>query len=101
MTQRDRHPDAMRAELEALIARLKADLPLSLPPRGLSRERACKYIGGISPTKFDELVRQGQMPQPKRIGSRKLWDRDALDLAFNALPEDGPSHDDNPWDVAA
>ena len=30
------------------------------------------YVG-VSPGKFDELVRDGRMPPPKRIG-RKVWD---------------------------
>lgn len=75
----------------------KADaLPLSLPPRGLDRVRAAQYVG-VSVTKFDELVADGRMPAPKRIDSRKVWDKIALDSAFDALPE----HDDqrpNEWD---
>ena len=61
-----------------MMARRHQDLPLSLPPRGLSREVASCYIG-ISVTKFDQLVQEGRMPVPKRIDGRKLWDRDALD----------------------
>jgi predicted DNA-binding transcriptional regulator AlpA len=64
-------------------------LPPSLPPRGLSREAAAQYIG-ISPVKFDEMVGDGRMPKPKRIDARKVWDRHALDLAFDALGE-GPA----------
>lgn len=76
-------------------------LPLSLPPRGLSREVAAQYIG-VSAGKFDEMVSDGRMPQPKRIDARKLWDRDALDRAFWALPEDGAGEGAavNPWDDA-
>jgi hypothetical protein len=29
---------------------------------------------GVSPGKFDELVRDGRMPPPKRIDGRKVWD---------------------------
>lgn len=83
-----------------MMARRIQDLPLSLPPRGLSREVASRYIG-ISVTKFDQLVQEGRMPAPKRIDGRKLWDRDALDGAFWALPDDGPDRSDNPWDAAA
>ena len=70
-------------------------LPLSLPPRGLRRTQAAAYIG-VSPTKFDEMVLQGTMPQPKEIGTRRLWDRQAIDEAFEALPDKG---EDNPWNV--
>jgi hypothetical protein len=62
-------------------------LPSSLPPRGLSRVVAAAYIG-VSVSFFDILVADGRMPQPKRINSRKLWDRLALDAAFEALPDD-------------
>jgi predicted DNA-binding transcriptional regulator AlpA len=72
-------------------------LPI-LPPtaRGLSRVEAARYIG-ISPVKFDELVKAGQMPAPKRIGARRVWDVRALDLAFDALPGDNAG-EVNPWD---
>ena len=58
-----------------------------LPRRGLSRDEAAMYIG-VSAGKFDELVANGRMPQPLRIGARKVWDLRALDLCFDALPRD-------------
>lgn len=61
-------------------------LPASLAPRGLSRVQAAEYIG-IGATKFDELVSQGRMPKPKRIGGRTIWDRVKLDEAFAALDD--------------
>lgn len=66
-------------------------------PRGLSREAAADYIG-ISTSKFDALVNDGRMPQPKRIDRRKIWDRLAVDRAFNELP--GPD-EENPWDTVS
>lgn len=57
-------------------------------PRGLSREEAARYIG-VGATKFDEMVRDGRMPKPKRMDGRTVWDRMALDLAFTDIPEDG------------
>lgn len=74
-------------------------LPPSLPPRGLCREAAASYIG-VSPTKFDELVDDGRMPQPKRIDTRKVWDRSSLDAFFDLLPG-GDGYDTNPWDGVA
>jgi len=62
-------------------------LPTNLPPRGLSRVQASAYVG-VSPTLFDELVKDGRMPSPVRINSRVLWDRLQLDEAFAALPHD-------------
>jgi predicted DNA-binding transcriptional regulator AlpA len=61
----------------------------------LSRAESAAYIG-ISPTKFDELIRGGRMPRPKRIDGRTVWDRKALDEAFDNLPEDV---EPNPWDM--
>jgi predicted DNA-binding transcriptional regulator AlpA len=74
-------------------------LPLSLPPRGLSREQAAAYVG-ISPSLFDMLVKDSRMPEPKRINSRVVWDRLKLDTAFEALADtnDGSINDD--WKVA-
>lgn len=62
--------------------------PKTFPPRGLSREEAAWYIG-VGVTLFDEMVADRRMPRPKRINSRIVWDRLALDAAFNDLPEDG------------
>lgn len=63
-------------------------------PRGLSRKDSARYVG-ISPTLFDQLVKDGRMPNPKRINSRTLWDRKELDFAFEELPG-APIV--NPWD---
>lgn len=70
-----------------MAAARRADiLPLSLPPRGLSRTEAAAYIG-VSPTLFDEMVQDGRMPRPKRVNARTVWDRRRIDLAFDALDE--------------
>src|SRR5262245_26937186 len=78
-----------RGTREAAVSTLRADA-IAYPPRGLSREEAARYVG-VGPTKFDEMVADRLLPGPKRIGTRIIWDRVALDLAFNALPgeEDG------------
>ena len=57
------------------------------------------YIG-VSASKFDELVRDGRMPGPKRIDGRKLWDVHALDLAFDSLPDDNDQGHRNSFDDA-
>lgn len=67
------------------------------PRRGLHREEAAIYVG-VSPSKFDELVKDRRMPKPKNIDARKVWDMRALDLAFDELPGEG---DANEWDVAS
>lgn len=63
----------------------KAD-PFAYPPRGLNREEAARYIG-VGTTKFDELVKDGRMPQGKRVDGRVIWDRYKLDACFADLPE--------------
>jgi hypothetical protein len=35
------------------------------------------------------------MPAPVKIDARKIWDNRSLDLAFDALPREGPT---NSWD---
>ncbi len=71
-------------------------LPPSLPPRGLSRERAAAYIG-ISASMFDEMVKDGRMPRPKKLNSRTVWDRLALDRAFDRLPGGDDEDDGGVW----
>jgi len=63
--------------------------------RGLNRVEAAGYVG-LSPTGFDRLVREKQMPRPKHVGGRRIWDLRALDVAFDAL--DARDSDANPWD---
>lgn len=69
----------------------RSRLPPSLPPRGLSREQAAEYVG-VSPGLFDQMVRDGRMPQAFQFNSRRVWDRVALDAVFappGAANEDG------------
>lgn len=79
---------------EARAARRARALPPSLAPRGLSRCQAAAYVG-ISPTKFDQMVKDGRMPKAKRIDGRTVWDRVALDSAFDDLPSELEA---NEWD---
>lgn len=74
-------------------------LPASLPPRGLSRAEAAAYIG-IGTTTFDRLVGDGIMPKAIRIYDRVLWDRHALDVAFDTLSDLWAAAGD-PWKDAA
>lgn len=80
------------------LNRRKPELPKSLPPKGLSRVHASQYLN-VSPGKFDQMVADGRMPRPKVIDSRRVWDREAIDLAFEALPEAGAGPEVNPWDL--
>ena len=55
---------------------------------GLSRVEAAEYIG-VSPALFDAMVKDGRMPLPKLINSRKVWPRVKLEKSFAELPDDG------------
>lgn len=74
--------------------RRHAQLPVNLPPRGLSRYEAAAYVG-VSVPLYDEMVNDGRMPVPKMINSRLVWDRLKVDAAFGALPDRGGEAD--PW----
>lgn len=65
----------------------KADLPFV--PRGLSREQAAIYVG-VGVSKWDEMVKDGRMPRPRKVDARLIWDRVEVDLAFADLPVDAP-----------
>jgi predicted DNA-binding transcriptional regulator AlpA len=53
----------------------------------------------ISPSLFDQMVADGRMPKPKRLNSRNVWDRLALDAAFTAIPDETPR--DDVWGMVA
>jgi hypothetical protein len=59
-------------------------------PRGLRREAAADWVG-MSPTKFDELVKAGLMPNGKKVRGCRVWDRYLLDIAFENLPDEDES----------
>jgi hypothetical protein len=70
--------------------------PLPLPaPRGLNRKQSAAYVG-VGTSKFDEMVKDGRMPPAVSVDARRIWDRCALDRAFDALVNgDGR---DSSWD---
>ncbi|MGY2053254.1 helix-turn-helix transcriptional regulator [Methylobacterium sp. JK268] len=65
------------------------------PRRGLRREEAARYVG-VSPSKFDEMARDGLVPRGKKVGGCVLWDLRRLDVALDALL--GEDEASNPWD---
>jgi predicted DNA-binding transcriptional regulator AlpA len=73
----------------------------TIAPRGLRREDAARYVG-VSPSMFDRMVAAGQMPPPRTVASCRIWDRQALDSAFDDLPTAGePQAAQNPFDNLA
>ncbi|MCE2945149.1 MAG: hypothetical protein LW828_10605, partial [Xanthomonadaceae bacterium] len=49
-------------------------------------------------TLFDQMVSDGRMPQPKQVNSIRVWDRLAIDAAFESLPSPTKS-EANEWDA--
>jgi hypothetical protein len=70
-----------------------------IPRRGLSRVEGAAYLG-ISPSKFDEMRKDGRIGPAKLIDERKVWDVRALDDAFDALPDESGNHDSGLWAAA-
>ena len=56
--------------------------------RGFNRSEAAEYIG-VGTTKFDNLVNQRRMPQPRQIDTHTVWDVCELDEYFDQLPQRG------------
>jgi predicted DNA-binding transcriptional regulator AlpA len=75
-------------------------LPGTLAPRLIKREAAAAYIS-VSPTTFDQMVKDGLMPVPKRLTGRRLaWDVRELDASVDQLPVEAGagSEVDETWD---
>jgi predicted DNA-binding transcriptional regulator AlpA len=73
-------------------------LPFNLPPRLILREAAAAYVS-VSPAMFDELVKSGRMPKPRRITYRRVgWVVRELDAAVDLLPTVGGDTEDTSWD---
>jgi predicted DNA-binding transcriptional regulator AlpA len=71
--------------------------------RGRSREQAAAYIG-VGETKFDQMVSDGRMPQPRVIDGRVVWCVYEIDDFFDRLPRRGetaanmkPKIHNDPW----
>ena len=69
-----------------------------IPRRGLSRVEAAMYLG-VSPSKFDEMRKDGRVGPAKLIDGRKVFDVRMLDEIFDALPEENYEAAED-WTVA-
>ena len=61
--------------------------PYGYPPRALDLAAAARYLG-LTPTAFSAMVRVGQLPSARQLGVTAVWDRMALDAAFEAASAD-------------
>lgn len=79
--------------------RFARDSRPAVPPGALKREDAARYVG-VGATTFDELVRRGEMPFPRRYRScnRIVWLTRELDQALEDLPSDDPKPKHQPAD---
>jgi excisionase family DNA binding protein len=59
---------------------------LSYPPRAMRADRAASYLD-ISKSMFLQWVAEGKMPRGVRIGGVRVWDRQEIDEAFEALKQ--------------
>jgi len=78
-------------------------LPLSLPPRLVSRKVAAAYLS-ISEALFNKMVQAGKMPRPKRLTEGRLaWDVREIDWVIDqmALDSDASCADQTWSDVDA
>ena len=69
---------------------------VDLRPRRLLRRDDAAFYVGVSPTKFDQWVKDGRMPKPYRVDGCVLYDIHKLDLACDAFGEDDAA--DHAWD---
>ena len=74
---------------------LQMNTPRVYPSRGCSREQAAAHIG-VGVTKFDEMVADGRMPQPRVIDGRVVWCVYELDDYFDRLPRRGDQTQTSP-----
>jgi hypothetical protein len=59
---------------------------VAYPPRAMKAERAAAHLD-MSRSKFLELVEAQRLPRPKIIDGIRVWDRLALDAAFDEFPD--------------
>jgi predicted DNA-binding transcriptional regulator AlpA len=64
----------------------RAERAHSQPRRGLRREEAAIYLG-LSPSMFDEMVKAGELPTPRKFRTASVWDMRLLDSQFDAPQE--------------
>ncbi|MBI0432976.1 hypothetical protein [Roseomonas sp. KE0001] len=74
-------------------------LPPGILPFLVAREAAAALVG-VSTTKFDEMVLDGRMPEPRTIDKRVLWNTEEIRSAVNLLPRRGGKGKDggSSWD---
>lgn len=70
---------------------------VSIPRFALKRDEAAASLA-ISPSLFDTWVKEGKMPQPRKIGGVVLWDAEAVRDAWIRLRDGELEDEENPFD---
>ncbi len=60
---------------------------LHTPPLNLNRDEAAAYVN-VGRTLFQEMVSDGRMPKPFKIGRRSLWYRPHVEAAVASMIAD-------------
>ncbi|TFV41368.1 XRE family transcriptional regulator [Bradyrhizobium niftali] len=68
----------------------------SAPRFAMRRDEAAASVA-VSPSKFDEWVKDGRMPKGRKIDGVVLWDVGQVREAWEAL-RDNPADERNPFD---
>ena len=68
---------------------------LAYPPRTFRADRAAAYLS-MSKSAFLDLVAEGKMPKPIKIGGMTMWDRLELDAALENMKEQEGARRSNP-----
>lgn len=63
---------------------MTAPVLLPLVKIGYRRREAAEFVG-VSPSKFDAMIKDGRMPRGHKVDSMTIWRGDELLDAFNAL----------------
>jgi predicted DNA-binding transcriptional regulator AlpA len=70
---------------------------MSLPRFALRRDEAAASVA-ISPTLFDEWIKQGKMPKGRKIGGVVLWDTQEIRECWHKLIDEDSVSTNNPFD---
>ena len=73
-------------------------IPPGCEPFSVSREEGAD-MWGVGTTKWDELVADGIVPRPMKIGTRTVWDLGSLKRAWKRFADENGAPDEcNPWE---
>jgi len=63
----------------------QAAVVVQVTPLALREAAAAAFLGGMSTSKFREMVKDGDLPQPIKLGGIACWDTEELREAWAEL----------------